>query len=189
MTPFSASPNGVGARRAWLSFGDVGFSGLLVSGSFSGLLGFLAWLWCGCLFFLVLSAWSVFLCFPLSWFRWVWLFRFCWFLLGLVPGSGRKGHPGCMVSARIISCPGPRVLTHVKDRRPADIGSGAGIGSPVWPGPVRKAHERIGPLPSFRPFRMRHTRGAKTSLPRDEAVILCVACGDVLTLARLSGRF
>lgn len=51
MTPFSASPNGVGARRAWLSFGDVGFSGLLVSGSFSGLLVFLAWLWCGCLFF------------------------------------------------------------------------------------------------------------------------------------------
>ncbi|MDU5888268.1 MULTISPECIES: hypothetical protein [Bifidobacterium] len=27
MTPFSASPNGVGARRAWLAFGDVGFSG------------------------------------------------------------------------------------------------------------------------------------------------------------------
>ncbi|EFM41547.1 hypothetical protein HMPREF0168_0940 [Bifidobacterium dentium ATCC 27679] len=101
------------------------------------------------LVFLVLSAWSVFLCFPLSWFRWVWLFRSCWFLLGLVPGSGRKGHPGCMVSARIISGPGPRVLTHVKDRRPADIGSGAGIGSPVWPGPVRKAHERIGPFPSF----------------------------------------
>ena len=71
-------------------------------------------------------------------------FSVLWFLLGLVPGSGRKGHPGCMVSARIISGPGPRVLTHVKDRRPADIGSGAGIGSPVWPGPVRKAHERIG---------------------------------------------
>ena len=51
MTPFSAFPNGVGARRAWLSFGDVGFSGLVVSGSFSGLLVFLAWLWCGCLFF------------------------------------------------------------------------------------------------------------------------------------------
>ena len=144
MTPFSASPNGVGARRAWLSFGDVGFSGLVVSGSFSGLLVFLAWLWCGCLFFLVLSAWSVFLCFPLSRFRWVWFFRFCWFRHGLVPGSGRKGHPGCMVSARIISGPGPRVLTLAKDRRPADIGSGAGIGSPVWPGPVRKAHERIG---------------------------------------------
>ena len=33
-----------------------------------------------------------------------------------------------------------------------------------------------------------HEKG-QTSLPRDEAVILCVACGDVLTLARLSGRF
>ena len=65
MTPFSASPNGVGARRAWLSFGDVGFSGLLVSGSFSGLLVFLAWLWCGCLFFwffLLGLSFCVFLC-------------------------------------------------------------------------------------------------------------------------------
>ncbi|EFO78437.1 hypothetical protein HMPREF9003_0360 [Bifidobacterium dentium JCVIHMP022] len=78
-------PNGAGARRAWLSFGDVGFSGLLVSGSFSGLLVFLAWLWCGCLFFwffLLGLSFCVFLCpgfvgsgffgpagFCLAWFR------------------------------------------------------------------------------------------------------------------------
>lgn len=86
MTPFSASPNGVGARRAWLSFGDVGFSGLLVSGSFSGLLGFLAWLWCGCLFF---------------WFFLLGL-SFCVFLCPGFVGSGFFGSAGfCLVWFRV----------------------------------------------------------------------------------------